>query len=119
MVTSSQPSWPKLLRICPATWLRIGATWYSHLVMARTLLRGCVGRVRRMTDSTPDALLLARYVDAWSVATAAFADLAASLSGEDWARPTDLPGWDVKAVVSHVAHLEGVLAGAEHEHAEV
>ncbi|GAA1953381.1 maleylpyruvate isomerase family mycothiol-dependent enzyme [Nocardioides panacihumi] len=72
-----------------------------------------------MTDSTPDALLLARYVDAWSVATAAFADLAASLSGEDWARPTDLPGWDVRAVVSHVAHLEGVLAGAEHEHAEV
>jgi len=72
-----------------------------------------------MTDSTPDARLLAQYVDTWREATTAFADLAASLSDEDWARPTDLPGWDVKAVVSHVAHLEGALAGAEHEHADV
>src|SRR5690349_21380725 len=36
-VTSSQPSCPKLLRICAATWLRTGATWYSHLVMPRRL----------------------------------------------------------------------------------
>jgi uncharacterized protein (TIGR03083 family) len=59
------------------------------------------------------------YVDVWWDAVGSFTDLVASLEAEDWARPTDLPGWDVKAVVSHVAHLEGVLGGAPREHAEV
>jgi uncharacterized protein (TIGR03083 family) len=59
------------------------------------------------------------YVEAWWQATTAFAELAGSLGDDDWDRPTDLPGWDVRAVVSHVAHLEGVLAGAPHEQAEV
>ena len=62
---------------------------------------------------------LQRYVDAWWEAVGDFTTLAASLSDEDWSRPTDLPGWDVKAVVSHVAHLEGVLGGAPREHADV
>jgi uncharacterized protein (TIGR03083 family) len=55
----------------------------------------------------------------WWDAVQAFADLADSLDPEDWARETDLAGWDVKAVVSHVAHLEAILGGAPHEHAEV
>lgn len=59
------------------------------------------------------------YVDVWWRATRDFVDLTASLDDEDWARPTDLPGWDVKAVVSHVAHLEAILAGGPPEHAEV
>jgi uncharacterized protein (TIGR03083 family) len=63
--------------------------------------------------------LLQRYVDTWWEAVGDFIALAASLSDEDWGRSTDLPGWDVKAVVSHVAHLEGVLGGAPREHAEV
>jgi uncharacterized protein (TIGR03083 family) len=62
---------------------------------------------------------LQRYIDAWWQAVGAFTDLVDSLSEEDWARPTDLPGWDVKAVVSHVAHLEGILGGAPREHAEI
>ncbi|MGB0100352.1 MAG: maleylpyruvate isomerase family mycothiol-dependent enzyme, partial [Nocardioides sp.] len=37
----------------------------------------------------------------------------------EWATPTDLPGWDVRAVASHVAHLEGILAGGAEETAEV
>nr|WP_288080942.1 L-carnitine dehydrogenase [Pseudomonas sp.] len=41
------------------------------------------------------------------------------LGPEDWARPTDLPGWDVKAVASHTAHLESILAGGPEEHADV
>lgn len=58
-------------------------------------------------------------IDAWWQAAGDFADLADTLADDDWIRPTDLPGWDVKAVVSHVAHLEGVLAGAPDEQAEV
>lgn len=58
-------------------------------------------------------------IDAWWQAATDFIDLAGSLAPDDWARPTDLPGWDVKAVVSHVAHLEAILAGAPPEHAEV
>ena len=38
IVTSSQPSWPKLLSMRASLWSGIGATWYSHFVMGRTLL---------------------------------------------------------------------------------
>ena len=38
---------------------------------------------------------------------------------EQWSTPTDLAGWDVRAVASHTAHLEGILAGAPEETAEV
>lgn len=58
-------------------------------------------------------------VDTWWEAVQDFTDLAASLADEDWARPTDLPGWDVKAVVSHVAHLEAILGGGPREQVEV
>ena len=34
---------------------------------------------------------------------------------EDWSRPTDLPGWDVRACAAHTAHLEAILAGAPEE----
>lgn len=33
---------------------------------------------------------------------ARFAELAASLSEDDWARPTDCPAWDVRALSAHV-----------------
>jgi uncharacterized protein (TIGR03083 family) len=59
------------------------------------------------------------YVDVWWRSVGEFADLAASLPSEQWSTPTDLPGWDVRAVISHVAHLEGILGGAPREDAEV
>ncbi|GAA4819323.1 maleylpyruvate isomerase family mycothiol-dependent enzyme [Nocardioides caeni] len=41
------------------------------------------------------------------------------LGPDDWAQPTDLAGWDVKAVASHTAHLESLLAGGPDEQADV
>lgn len=63
--------------------------------------------------------MLAGYIDVWWQAVNDFTDLLEELGEEEWATPTDLPGWDVKAVASHVAHLEGVLAGGPEETAEV
>jgi uncharacterized protein (TIGR03083 family) len=37
--------------------------------------------------------------------------LAADLSADEWARPTALPGWDVKANVVHVLGTEAMLLG--------
>lgn len=70
-----------------------------------------------MTD--PEETELSGYVDIWWRSVCDFADLAAAIAPEQWAAPTDLPGWDVRAVVSHVAHLEGILGGAPREDAEV
>jgi uncharacterized protein (TIGR03083 family) len=66
-----------------------------------------------------DQQLLSGYVDVWWQAINDFTDLLEELDPDDWAAPTDLPGWDVKAVASHIAHLEGVLAGNPEETAEV
>jgi uncharacterized protein (TIGR03083 family) len=66
-----------------------------------------------------DQELLSAYVDVWWQAINDFTDLLEELSLEDWSAPTDLPGWDVKAVASHVAHLESILAGAPEETVEV
>jgi uncharacterized protein (TIGR03083 family) len=70
-----------------------------------------------MTD--PGQTDLSGYVDVWWRSVCDFADLAATIAPEQWSAPTDLPGWDVRAVVSHVAHLEGILGGAAREEAEV
>ncbi len=56
-----------------------------------------------------------KLVDVWWGAVADFLALVESLPDEAWHAPTDLPGWDVAAVVSHVAHLEAILAGAAHD----
>lgn len=66
-----------------------------------------------------DQELLSAYVDVWWQAINDFTDLLEELSVEEWATPTDLPGWDVRAVASHIAHLEGILAGGPEESAEV
>ncbi|TIC83603.1 maleylpyruvate isomerase family mycothiol-dependent enzyme [Nocardioides sp. GY 10113] len=66
-----------------------------------------------------DAERLAGYVDTWHAAVADFLTLLEQLDDADWALPTDLPGWDVKAVASHTAHLESVLAGRGEEAAEI
>ncbi len=71
------------------------------------------------TTGTDDRAELAGYVDVWWHAVNDFLDLLEQLPEEEWATPTDLAGWDVKAVASHVAHLEGILAGNPEETAEV
>lgn len=72
-----------------------------------------------MTTSTSDAARLAQYVDTWKSAVDEVVTLLRSLEEADWARPTDLAGWDVKAIAAHLAHLESELAGNEQEHVEV
>lgn len=66
-----------------------------------------------------DSELLAGYVDAWWSSVQDLLTLLEELGPDDWSRPTDLPGWDVKAVASHTAHLESLLAGGPDEQAEV
>jgi len=67
-------------------------------------------------DQVPDdAARLAGYVDVWWQACDDFTTLLERVPAERWSTPTDLPGWDVHAVVAHTAHLEAVLAGAPEE----
>lgn len=72
-----------------------------------------------MSDPVDDRELLAGYVDVWWQAIDDLTTLLEELAPEDWSRPTDLAGWDVRAVASHIAHLEGILAGSPEESAEV
>jgi uncharacterized protein (TIGR03083 family) len=66
-----------------------------------------------------DAERLAAYVAVWWQAINDFTDLLEALPEDAWSTPTDLAGWDVRAVASHVAHLEAILAGGPEETAEV
>lgn len=66
-----------------------------------------------------DRELLASYVEAWWASVGDFIALLEEIPEDEWATPTDLPGWDVKACAGHTAHLERVLATGEEEHAEV
>ena len=68
---------------------------------------------------TDDREELAGYVEVWWQAVNDFLDLLESVPEEQWSTPTDLAGWDVRAVASHTAHLEGILAGAAEETADV
>ena len=62
---------------------------------------------------------LQAYVDTWAVAVEDAVALLRSLRDEDWSRPTDCPGWDVRAVAAHLAHLESELAGNPQDQVEV
>ena len=62
---------------------------------------------------------LAGYVAIWWQAVGDLTALLEELPAEDWSTPTDLPGWDVRAIAAHTAHLEGVLAGNPEETVEV
>jgi uncharacterized protein (TIGR03083 family) len=59
------------------------------------------------------------YVDIWAETVEAAVALLRSLDEDDWAKPTDLPGWDVRAVASHLAHLESELAGNPQDRVDV
>jgi len=56
---------------------------------------------------------LAGYVETWRAAVDDVVLLLRDLPEEEWSCPTDLPGWDVRAVATHLAHLESELSGAE------
>ncbi len=62
---------------------------------------------------------LAGYIDVWWQAVHDFTALLERVPVDAWSTPTDLAGWDVHAVAAHVAHLEGVLAGAPEETVEI
>ncbi|WP_418057688.1 maleylpyruvate isomerase family mycothiol-dependent enzyme [Pimelobacter simplex] len=66
-----------------------------------------------------DRELLAGYVETWWSAVGDLVALLDQLDPDDWARETDLAGWDVKAVASHTAHLESLLGGGPDETAEI
>ncbi|GAA4373975.1 maleylpyruvate isomerase family mycothiol-dependent enzyme [Nocardioides caricicola] len=66
-----------------------------------------------------DQELLAGYVDVWWQAINDFTGLLEEIPAEEWSTPTDLAGWDVRAVASHIAHLESILAGSPEETAEL
>ncbi len=70
-------------------------------------------------EQTDDRAELAGYVDIWWQAVNDLLDLLEQVPEEAWTTPTDLAGWDVKAVAAHTAHLEGILAGNPEETAEV
>ena len=78
-----------------------------------------------MTSDTPTATRddeqsrLHRLVDVWHGACLDAIALLEQLEEQDWSRPTDLPGWDVKAIAAHLAHLESELAGMPQEKVEV
>ncbi len=62
---------------------------------------------------------LTAYVAVWWQAIDDLTTLLEQVADEDWSTPTDLPGWDVHAVAAHTAHLEALLAGAEHDQVEI
>lgn len=68
---------------------------------------------------TTDQERLARYVAAWMGTVDDTITLLRGLDEEDWSRSTDLPGWDVRAVAAHLAHLESEIAGFEQTPVEV
>lgn len=66
-----------------------------------------------------DAALLWGYVETWRTSIDDVVALLRALSPDDWDLPTDLPGWDVRAVAAHLAHFEAVLAGLPQEEVSV
>lgn len=72
-----------------------------------------------VTQTQRPAQQLTAWAELWWQAVGDFTELVEALDDELWSTPTDLPGWDVKAVASHVAHIEGLTAGAPAEHAVV
>ncbi|WP_235737036.1 maleylpyruvate isomerase family mycothiol-dependent enzyme [Nocardioides alcanivorans] len=66
-----------------------------------------------------DAEELAGYIAVWKRSVDDFIALMEEVPAAEWSRTTDLEGWDVHAVVAHIAHLEALLAGARHDELEI
>lgn len=54
---------------------------------------------------------LPTLIEVWVQAHDEFLALLASLTDDQWAAPTDLPGWSVADVVAHVTWLEAITLG--------
>lgn len=54
--------------------------------------------------------LLESYVQAWRESAASISTLLPTLDKSEWSTPTDCPGWTVKDIAAHLAHLENELA---------
>jgi uncharacterized protein (TIGR03083 family) len=72
-----------------------------------------------MTSTTSDQDRLQQLVEVWHSAARDTIALLRSLDDADWSSPTDLPGWDVRAIAAHLAHLESELAGNPQQQVEV
>jgi uncharacterized protein (TIGR03083 family) len=57
---------------------------------------------------------LQEYVDAWEQSLRSLLGVLPELSEQDWARPTELPGWTVHDLVAHLAAAERELLGDPH-----
>lgn len=68
---------------------------------------------------TSDQERLSGYVSSWKSSVDDVVALLRSLDDEDWERPTDLPGWTVKGVACHLAHLESELSGVKQTRVEL
>ena len=66
-----------------------------------------------------DADRLAALVAVWWEAVDSFTRVLEHVGDDQWTVPTDLPGWDVRAVAAHTAHLEALLAGRRHEEVDI
>jgi uncharacterized protein (TIGR03083 family) len=66
-----------------------------------------------------DAARLASLVAVWWEAVDSFTRVLEHVGDDQWSVPTDLPGWDVRAVAAHTAHLESLLAGRRHEEVDI
>jgi uncharacterized protein (TIGR03083 family) len=59
------------------------------------------------------------YVEMWWQAIDDLTRLLENVPPDQWSSPTDLAGWDVHAIAAHVAHLEAVMSGADHDDVEI
>ena len=66
-----------------------------------------------------DTERLQGYIDVWRVMVAENVALLRELDPDDWAKPTDLPGWNVRYVAAHLAHMESELAGNPQQQVDV
>lgn len=69
-----------------------------------------------MTDA-PEPL--SGLVEIWWEAVNDFTAVLEQVPEDGWNTPTDLAGWDIHAVAAHVAHLESLLAGHDHDDIEI
>lgn len=58
-----------------------------------------------------DSARLANLIEIWWEAVGDFTGLLDDLPADAWELTTDLPGWNVHAIASHIAHVESMLAG--------
>ena len=70
-------------------------------------------------ETATDRERLTALVALWWGAVDSFTKVLEHVADDQWSAPTDLPGWDVRAVAAHTAHLEALLAGRPHEEVEI